>query len=87
MIASPPRGKRREKLPERHTYCVQTALGDAFPISTINPGKKDWISLLKKRNLETNGFILKDAVGHTTSYFKSAELTGTYAVLVSNRVD
>ena len=99
--------------------------------------KKDWISLLKKkRNLETNSFILKDATGHTlplegphiavealvplipptayravtvgdTTYwtctlavrlpglgkvrlvisFKSAELTGTYAVLVSNRVD
>jgi len=98
---------------------------------------KDWISLLKKkRNLETNSFILKDATGHTlplegphiavealvplipptayravtvgdTTYwtctlavrlpglgkvrlvisFKSAELTGTYAVLVSNRVD
>ncbi|HEY6405991.1 MAG TPA: transposase, partial [Ktedonobacteraceae bacterium] len=99
--------------------------------------KKDWLSLLKKkRNLETNSFILKDAAGHTipvegphiavealvplmprTAYravtvgdptswpftlavrlpglgkvrlvvsFKNAELTGTYAVLVSNRVD
>ena len=30
-----------------------------------NPGKKDWISLLKKnRNLETNSFILKDAAGY-----------------------
>jgi hypothetical protein len=87
MVASPPRGKRREKHPERHTYCVPAALGDVFPISTINPGKKDWISLLKKTNLETNSFILKDAVGHTKGYFKSAELTGTYAVLVSNRVD
>ena len=98
---------------------------------------KDWISLLKKkRNLETNSFILKDATGHAiplegphiavealvplipravyravtvgdTTYwtctlavrlpglgkvrlvvsFRNAELTGTYVVLVSNRVD
>ena len=33
-----------------------------------------------------NSFILKDTVEHTKGYFKSAELTGTYAVLVSNRV-
>ena len=66
---------------------MPAALGDAFPISTISPGKKDWISLLKKTHLEINSFILKDAGGHTKGYFKSAELTGTYAVLVSNRVD
>jgi DDE superfamily endonuclease len=98
---------------------------------------KDWISLLKKnRNVETNSFVLKDAMGkpipltgphiaveelvpliprtayravtvRDTTYwtftlavrlpglgkvrlvisFKSAELTGTYAVLVTNRVD
>jgi len=34
-----------------------------------------------------NSFILKDAVGYTQGYFKSAELTGTCTVLVSNRVD
>jgi len=106
-------------------------------VSMARYHKKDWISLLKKkRNLETNSFILKDAAGHTiplegphiavealvpliprtayravtvgdTTYwtfplavrlpglgkvrlvvsFKNAELTGTYAVLVSNRVD
>jgi hypothetical protein len=42
--------------------------------------------LLKKSNLETNSFILKDTVGYTQGYVKSAELTGTYAVLVSTRV-
>jgi hypothetical protein len=106
-------------------------------VSMARYRKKDWISLLKKkRNLETNSFILQDATGHTiplvwthiavealvpliprTAYravtvgdttswtytlavrlpglgkvrlvvsFKNAELTGTYAVLVSNRVD
>lgn len=99
--------------------------------------KKDWVSLLKKnRNLETNSFILKDAVGKpvplegphiavedliplipppayravsvgdNTSWtftwavrlpglgkvrlvlsFANAELTGTAAILVTNRVD
>jgi len=99
--------------------------------------KKDWVSLLKKnRNLETNSFILKDAVGKPvplegphiavedliplippTAYravsvgdntywtftlavrlpglgkvrlvlsFANAELTGTAAILVTNRVD
>jgi hypothetical protein len=67
---------------------VPAALGDAFPVSTINPGKKDWISLLKKnRNLETNSFILKDAARDTKSCLNSAELTGTCTVLVSNWVD
>src|SRR2546427_214744 len=106
-------------------------------VSMARYRKKDWISLLKKnRNLETNSFVLKDAVGNPirlegphiavedlvplippTAYpaltvrdktywtftlavrlpglgkvrlvvsFKNAELTGTYAVLVSNRVD
>src|SRR6266581_1874487 len=106
-------------------------------VSMARYNKKDWVSLLKKnRDLETNSFVLKDAVGqairlegphmaveelvplipHTayqevtvgdTTYwtftlavripglgkvrlvvsFKSAELTGTYAVLVTNRVD
>src|SRR2546430_4874183 len=106
-------------------------------VSMARYRNKDWISLLKKnRNLETNSFVLKDAVGKplhlegphiavedlvphipSTAYravtvrdktywtctlavrlpglgkvrlvvsFKSAELTGTYAVLVSNRVD
>ena len=106
-------------------------------VSMARYRKKDWISLLKKnRNLETNSFVLKDAVGTPirlegphiavedlvplippTAYravtvgdktywtftlavclpglgkvrlvvsFKNAELTGTYAVLVSNRVD
>ena len=64
---------------------MPAALGDAFLISTISPGIKDWISLLKKTTLEMNSFILKDAVGYTKGYCKSAELTGTYAVLVSNR--
>jgi hypothetical protein len=82
--ASLPRGKGREKLPEPHPYCVPAVLGGAFPISTISPGNKDWINLLK-RHLETSSFV-KVAVGHMKSYFKSAELTGTYAVLVSNRV-
>jgi hypothetical protein len=106
-------------------------------VSMARYRKKDWISLLKKnRNLETNSFVLKDAVGQPiplpgphiavedlvphipptayravtvedTTYwtftlavripglgkvrlvisFKNAALTGTYAVLVSNRVD
>jgi hypothetical protein len=106
-------------------------------VSMARYRKKDWISLLKKnRNLETNSFVLKDAVGKPlplegphiavedlvpripptayrevtvgdTTYwtftlavrlpglgkvrlvisFQSVELTGTYAVLVSNRVD
>ena len=85
--ASLPRGKGRDKLPERHTCCVPAALGDAFPIRTICPGNKDWISLLKKNsNLETNCFILKDAAGHTKSCLKSTELTSTYTVLVGNWV-
>ena len=106
-------------------------------VSMARYRKKDWISLLKKnRNVETNSFVLKDAmgkpipltgphmavedlvpliprtayrevtVGDTTSWtftlavrlpglgtvrlvvsFQSAELTGTSAVLVTNRVD
>jgi len=106
-------------------------------VSMARYRKKDWISLLKKkRNLETNSFVLKEAagtpiqlagphiavedlvplipptayravtVGHKTSWtctlavrlpglgkvrlvvsFKNAELTGTYVVLVTNRVD
>jgi len=106
-------------------------------VSMVRYRKKDWISLLKKnRNLETNSFVLQDAVGKPiplpgphiavedlvplipptayravpvgdTTYwtftlavriaglgkvrlvvsFKNAELTGTYAVLVTNRVD
>ena len=75
------------KLPERHTCGVPTALGDTFPIRTIRPGKKDWSSLLKKhRPLETNRFILEDAAEPTKRRCKSAELTGTYAALVSNGV-
>jgi hypothetical protein len=66
---------------------VPAALGGALPISTISPGNKDWISLLKKSNLETNSFILKDAVRYTQGYVKSAELTGTYAVLLRIRGD
>ena len=106
-------------------------------VSMARYRQKDWISLLKKnRNVETNSFVLKDAMGkpilltgphiaveelvpliprtayravtvRDTTYwtftlavrlpglgkvrlvlsFKSAELTGTYAVLVTNRVD
>ena len=106
-------------------------------VSMARYRKKDWISLLKKkRNLETNSFVLKEAagtpiqlagphiagedlvplipptayravtVGHKTYWtctlavrlpglgkvrlvvsFKNAELTGTYVVLVTNRVD
>jgi len=106
-------------------------------VSMARYRNKDWISLLKKnRNLETNSFLLKDAVGHPlrlegphiavedlvplippTAYravtvgdktswtftlavripglgkvrlvvsFEHAELTGTDAVLVTNRVD
>ena len=66
---------------------MPAALGDAWPIRTINPGKKDWTSLLKKGNLAMNSFILQDAVGHAKSYGKSAEWTSTYAVLVSTRGD
>jgi DDE superfamily endonuclease len=105
-------------------------------VSMARYRKKDWISLLKKnRNVETNSFVLKDALGKPipltgphiavedlvpliprtayrevtvgdTAYwtftlairlpglgkvrlvvsFQSAELTGTYAVLVTNRV-
>ena len=87
-VASPPQCKGRGKLPERHICYGPTAFRNAFPISTISPGKKDWLSLLKKnRNLETNSFILKDAVGHPKGCFKSVESTGTYTVLVSNWVD
>ena len=106
-------------------------------VSMARYRQKDWISLLKKnRNVETNSFVLKDAMGQPipltgphiaveglvpliprtayravtvrdTTYWtftlavrlpglgkvrlvislKSAELTGTYAVLVTNRVD
>jgi hypothetical protein len=106
-------------------------------VSMARYRKKDWISLLKKnRNVETNSFVLKDAMGQPipltgphiavedlvplippTAYhavtvgdktywtftlavrlpglgkvrlvvsFKNAELTGTYVVLVTNRVD
>src|SRR5882724_5260861 len=106
-------------------------------VSMARYRKKDWISLLKKnRNIETNSFVLHDAVGNRiplagphmavedlvplipptayravtirdTTYwtftlavripglgkvrlvvsFESAELTGTYAVLVTNRAD
>jgi len=106
-------------------------------VSMARYRKKDWISLLKKkRNLETNSCVLKEAagtpiqlagphiagedlvplipptayravtVGHKTYWtctlavrlpglgkvrlvvsFKNAELTGTYVVLVTNRVD
>jgi len=106
-------------------------------VSMARDRQKDWISLLKKnRNVETNSFVLKDAMGQPipltgphiavealvpliprtayravtvrdTTYwtftlavrlpglgkvrlvisFKSAELTGTFAVLVTNRVD
>jgi hypothetical protein len=68
---------------------VPTAFGNAFPISIISAGQgKDGISFLKKHgNLETNSFILQDAAGHPKGCFKSAWLTGTYDVLVSNGVD
>jgi len=106
-------------------------------VSMARYRKKDWISLLKKkRHLETNSFVLKEAagipiqragphiavadlgplipptayravtVGHQTYWtftlavrlpglgkvrlvvrFKNAEWTGTYVVLVTNRVD
>jgi hypothetical protein len=39
-----------------------------------------------KRHLETNSFLLKVAVGHTQGYCKSAEWTGTSAVVVSTLV-
>jgi hypothetical protein len=87
-VASLPQCEGREKHPERHIYCVPAAFGKAFPISTISPGQKDWLSLLKKNsNLETNSFILKDTAGHPKGCFKSVELTGTYTILVSNWVD
>jgi|SoiMethySBSTD1v2_1073268.scaffolds.fasta_scaffold500622_2 hypothetical protein len=87
-VASPPRGKGREKRPERHTCGVPAARGDALPRSIRSPGKKDWLGLLKKNgNLETNSFILKDTAVHTKGCFKSAEVTGTYAALVNNWVD
>ena len=87
-VASLPQCEGREKRPERHICCVPAAFGNVFPISTISPGKKDWLSWLKKNgNLETNSFILKDATGHPKGCFKSVESTGTYTVLVSNWVD
>jgi hypothetical protein len=62
---------------------VPAALGTAFPISTISPGKNDWLSLLKKnKSLELNSFRLQDAAEYPRGCFKSVELTGTYAVLV-----
>ena len=73
-------------LPECHTCCVPVALEVVFRISIISAGKKDWISLSKKRNLKTNGFI-KDATGRTEGCCKSAELTGTYIILASNWLD
>jgi hypothetical protein len=106
-------------------------------VACLRRRRKDWISLLKKnRKLETNSFVLKDALGQrislegphikaedlvplipTNAYravnvgdrtywtftltvripdlgkvrlvisFENAELSGTYAVLVTNRVD
>ena len=108
-----------------------------YLVSMARYRKKDWISLLKKhRNLETNSFVLKDAIGtpirlegphiavedlvpripptayravtvrDNTSWtvtlavrivglgkvrlvvsFAKADVTGTYAVLVTHRVD
>ncbi len=126
----------RHKVPFRVLLFDSWYLAEEL-VSLARYRKKDWISLLKKnRNLETNSFVLKDAVGkplrlagpyiavedlvplipHTayqavtvreTTYwtftlavriaglgkvrlvvsFKSAELTGTYVVLVTNRAD
>src|SRR5947209_2447217 len=88
-IASPPprcqgQGDARggQSSPSVTPCCVPAGLGDTLPISTTSPGKKDSISLLKKkRNLETNGFILKDTAGHAKGCFKSAELRDAYEVL------
>jgi len=126
----------------RHKVPFQVLLFDSWYlaeelVSMARYRKKDWISLLKKnRNIETNSFVLHDAVGNRiplagphmavedlvplipptayravtirdTTYwtftlavripglgkvrlvvsFESAELTGTYAVLVTNRAD
>jgi hypothetical protein len=83
---SPPRDKGRKKLLKRHPYWVQHPLG-RISHKHYKSREKDWISLLKKRSLETNSFILKDAVGHTQDCFKSAEFRVTYAVFVSCQVD
>jgi hypothetical protein len=106
-------------------------------VSVLTELQKDWVSMLKRnRNLETNSFVLRDAVGEpipfagphikvedlvphipTSAYravrvgeqtywcftltvrlpslgkvrlvisFANADLTGTYVVLVSNRLD
>ena len=126
----------RHKVPFRVLLFDSWYLAEEL-VSMARYRKKDWISLLKKnRNVETNSFVLKDAmgqpipltgphiavedlvpliprtayrevtVGDKTSWtftlavrlpglgkvrlvvsFKNAELTGTYAVLVTNRVD
>jgi len=127
---------KRHKVPFQVLWCDSWSLAEAL-VSMARYRKKDWISLLKKhRNLETNSFVLHDAVGNRiplagphlavadlvplipptayravtvrdTTYwtftlavrlpglgkvrlvvsFESAELTGTSAVLVTNRAD
>jgi SRSO17 transposase len=126
----------RRKLPFGVVLFDSWYLAEEF-VAVLQRRKKDWISILKKnRNLETNSFVLKDAVGKripldgphisvedlvplipATAYravtvgettywtftlavripslgkvrlvisFEKADLTGTYAVLVTNRVD
>ncbi len=126
----------QHNVPFRVLLCDRWYLADEW-VSMARYRNKDWRSLLKKhRNLETNGFVLKDAAGKplqlegphiavedlvplipSTAYravtvrdktswtftlavrlpglgkvrlvgsFDKAELNGTYAVLVTNRVD
>ena len=126
----------RHKVPFRVLVFDRWSLAEEL-VSMARYRNKDWISVLKKnRNVETNSFVLKDAmgkpipltgphiavedlvpliprtayrevpVGDTTSWtftlavrlpglgkvrlvvsFQSADLTGTSAVLVTNRVD
>jgi len=126
----------RRKLPFGVVLFDSWYLAEDF-IAILRRRKKDWISILKKnRNLETNSFVLKNAVGKRIPFdgphvsvedlvplipasayravkvgdqtywtftlavripglgkvrlvisFENAELTGTYAVLVTNRVD
>ena len=126
----------RHKLPFKVVLFDSWYLAEDF-VAVLQRRHKDWISILKKnRNLETNSFVLKDALGKciplegphlsvenlvplipASAYravsvgdktywtftlavrlsslgkvrlvisFERAELTGTYAVLVTNRVD
>jgi hypothetical protein len=52
-----------------HLLCASSPCG-RIPYKHDKSRNKDWINLLK-RNLETNSFILQDAVGHTKAASKA----------------